>query len=250
MFFRRFYDDQLAQASYLLGCQATGEALVVDPNRQVDPYLRTAAGGGAAGHARHRDPHPRRLRVGRPRAGRADRRAAAPLGRGWPRLAIRVRGAERRRAASTTATGFEVGRLQILGPAHAGAHAGASHLPGHRYRRGHRADGRAHRRFHLRRRRGTPRSAGARGAPRRNDGGRRPAALPLAPAVRDAARLPADLARPRRRLRLRQGPRRGAAVHPGLRAAVQLGVPASTTRTSSFARCWPGSPIRPGTSPR
>ena len=34
MFFRRFYDDQLAQASYLLGCQATGEALVVDPNRQ------------------------------------------------------------------------------------------------------------------------------------------------------------------------------------------------------------------------
>jgi hydroxyacylglutathione hydrolase len=42
MFFRRFYDDQLAQASYLLGCQATGEALVVDPNRHVEPYLRAA----------------------------------------------------------------------------------------------------------------------------------------------------------------------------------------------------------------
>ncbi|HUR95388.1 MAG TPA: MBL fold metallo-hydrolase [Gemmatimonadales bacterium] len=46
MFFRRFYDDQLAQASYLLGCQATGEALVVDPNRNVEPYLRGAEAEG------------------------------------------------------------------------------------------------------------------------------------------------------------------------------------------------------------
>lgn len=43
MFFHRFYDDQLAQASYLLGCQATGEALVVDPNRHLEPYLAVAA---------------------------------------------------------------------------------------------------------------------------------------------------------------------------------------------------------------
>jgi len=42
MLFRRFYDDQLAQASYLLGCQATGQALVVDPNRHIEPYLRAA----------------------------------------------------------------------------------------------------------------------------------------------------------------------------------------------------------------
>jgi hydroxyacylglutathione hydrolase len=46
MYFRRFYDDQLAQASYLLGCQATGEALVVDPNRHVEPYLRAAESEG------------------------------------------------------------------------------------------------------------------------------------------------------------------------------------------------------------
>ena len=46
MFFRRFYDDQLAQASYLLGCQATGEALVVDPNRDVEHYLRAAEAEG------------------------------------------------------------------------------------------------------------------------------------------------------------------------------------------------------------
>ena len=43
MFFRRFYDDQLAQASYLVGCQATGHGLVVDPNRDIEPYLRAAA---------------------------------------------------------------------------------------------------------------------------------------------------------------------------------------------------------------
>jgi hydroxyacylglutathione hydrolase len=46
MFLRRFYDEQLAQASYLLGCQATGEALVVDPNRHVEPVLAAAAAEG------------------------------------------------------------------------------------------------------------------------------------------------------------------------------------------------------------
>lgn len=42
MLLRRFYDDKLAQASYLVGCPATGEAIVVDPNRRVDAYLRAA----------------------------------------------------------------------------------------------------------------------------------------------------------------------------------------------------------------
>ena len=42
MLFRRFYDDALAQASYLVGCQTTGEALVVDPNRDVDQYIAAA----------------------------------------------------------------------------------------------------------------------------------------------------------------------------------------------------------------
>ena len=46
MFFRRRYDEQLAQASYLLGCPATGQALVVDPNRDVEPYLRMAEAEG------------------------------------------------------------------------------------------------------------------------------------------------------------------------------------------------------------
>jgi hydroxyacylglutathione hydrolase len=42
MLFERFYDRKLAQASYLIGCGATGEALVVDPNRDVDQYVRAA----------------------------------------------------------------------------------------------------------------------------------------------------------------------------------------------------------------
>ena len=46
MFFRQLYHDQLAQASYQAGCPATGEALVVDPNRDLDRYLALAAAAG------------------------------------------------------------------------------------------------------------------------------------------------------------------------------------------------------------
>ncbi len=46
MLFRLFYDQQLAQASYLIGCQATGEGIVVDPTRDIEPYLAVAADEG------------------------------------------------------------------------------------------------------------------------------------------------------------------------------------------------------------
>ncbi|HMN31582.1 MAG TPA: MBL fold metallo-hydrolase, partial [Caldilineaceae bacterium] len=46
MILRYFYDEQLAQASYLVGCAKTGEALVLDPARQIEPYLATAAQEG------------------------------------------------------------------------------------------------------------------------------------------------------------------------------------------------------------
>lgn len=46
MFLRRFYHDGLAQASYMLGCQATGEALVVDPNRHIEQYIDAAVQAG------------------------------------------------------------------------------------------------------------------------------------------------------------------------------------------------------------
>ena len=42
MFFKRFYDDGLAQASYLIGCESTGEAVVVDPNRDIGQYVAAA----------------------------------------------------------------------------------------------------------------------------------------------------------------------------------------------------------------
>lgn len=42
MFFRTFVDERLAQNSYLVGCQRTGEAIVFDPARHITPYLETA----------------------------------------------------------------------------------------------------------------------------------------------------------------------------------------------------------------
>ncbi|HEY0970116.1 MAG TPA: rhodanese-like domain-containing protein [Gemmatimonadales bacterium] len=46
MFFQRFYDTKLAQASYMIGCQQTGEAVVVDPNRDVEQYIDAAVREG------------------------------------------------------------------------------------------------------------------------------------------------------------------------------------------------------------
>ena len=43
MLLKYFYDAELAQASYLVGCAATGETMVVDPARDITPYLHTAA---------------------------------------------------------------------------------------------------------------------------------------------------------------------------------------------------------------
>lgn len=46
MIFKRFYDEKLAQASYLIGCARTGEGLVVDPNRDVEQYIKAAEADG------------------------------------------------------------------------------------------------------------------------------------------------------------------------------------------------------------
>lgn len=42
MLLERIYDEDLAQASYFIGCQAKGEAIVVDPRRDLDVYLDLA----------------------------------------------------------------------------------------------------------------------------------------------------------------------------------------------------------------
>lgn len=46
MLLRMIYDDKLAQAAYLIGCQRTGEALLIDPERDVDRYLAIASKEG------------------------------------------------------------------------------------------------------------------------------------------------------------------------------------------------------------
>jgi hydroxyacylglutathione hydrolase len=46
MILRRLYDEKLAHASYLIGCPATGEAIVVDPHRDADMYLQAARSDG------------------------------------------------------------------------------------------------------------------------------------------------------------------------------------------------------------
>ena len=42
MLFRQIWDTRLAQYAYLIGCQKTGEAIIVDPERDIDTYLEIA----------------------------------------------------------------------------------------------------------------------------------------------------------------------------------------------------------------
>ena len=46
MLFRQIFDPTLAQYSYLIGCQRTKEALIVDPERDIDRYIALAAAEG------------------------------------------------------------------------------------------------------------------------------------------------------------------------------------------------------------
>lgn len=46
MFLRQIYDPTLSQYAYLIGCQRTGEALVIDPERDIDRYETIASENG------------------------------------------------------------------------------------------------------------------------------------------------------------------------------------------------------------
>ena len=121
MFFRRFYDEGLAQASYMIGCDATGEAVVIDASRDIAQYLAAAAA--------------ERLRItrvtethihadfvsGSRELAAAHRREAAPLRRGRPRLAVRVSPRATARRCCTTAIRFSAGRVRF----------DVLHTPGH-----------------------------------------------------------------------------------------------------------------------
>jgi len=43
MLFRQIVDPKLAQYAYLIGCQQTGEAIIIDPERDIDRYVEIAA---------------------------------------------------------------------------------------------------------------------------------------------------------------------------------------------------------------
>jgi hydroxyacylglutathione hydrolase len=46
MFVKRFFEPGLAQASYLIGCSACREAIVIDPNRDAAQYVEAASAEG------------------------------------------------------------------------------------------------------------------------------------------------------------------------------------------------------------
>ncbi len=46
MFVKRFFEPALAQTSYLIGCAEAGEAIVIDPNRDITQYVREARAEG------------------------------------------------------------------------------------------------------------------------------------------------------------------------------------------------------------
>ena len=46
MLFRQYTDPKLAQYAYLVGCQKTGEALLIDPLRDIDLYVAAAESEG------------------------------------------------------------------------------------------------------------------------------------------------------------------------------------------------------------
>ncbi|KAB1643141.1 MBL fold metallo-hydrolase [Gulosibacter chungangensis] len=46
MLLERLYDEDLAQAGYFIGCQATGEAIVIDARRDINEYLALASKHG------------------------------------------------------------------------------------------------------------------------------------------------------------------------------------------------------------
>ncbi len=46
MFFKQVFDKKLAQYAYIIGCQKNGEAIVIDPMRNIDQYEEIAAQEG------------------------------------------------------------------------------------------------------------------------------------------------------------------------------------------------------------
>ena len=120
MILKRFYDDKLAQASYLIGCAATGEALVVDANRDVGQYLEAAeAEGVRVTHVTETHIHADYVSGSRELAERAGARLYLS-DEGGPDWTYRFAG-EAGAVLLRDGDGFEVGNIRIR----------AMHTPGH-----------------------------------------------------------------------------------------------------------------------
>ena len=113
MQFRQFVDDDLGCASYLIGDESSGEAVVVDPAYAIEHYLEEAEKRHVRDHARARDAHARRPRL-RTRAVRARARRSRPRA---PRRGARVPARAARGRAGDLARRREI---RVL------------HTPGHR----------------------------------------------------------------------------------------------------------------------
>ena len=250
MLLKYFYDEKLAQASYLVGCAKTGEALVVDPMRNVTPYLRAAEKEGL------RITHVTETHIHADFVSGSRELAAAT---GATIYLSDMGDADWKYAYADDPNVILVrdgdyldgGQHQGGRAAHAGPHARAHCLPDHR---------------HGRRPTGPSASSPATSCLWATSAGptcwkRRPATrAPRKSGARqqyqtvqrfkEHARLSADLAGPRRRQRLRQGVGRHSVDHAGLRKALQPGLPACRRGALLCAGCWTASRSRPSTSPR
>ena len=92
MLLQQFFTAGLGHASYLAGDEAAGEAVVIDPRRDVDVYLRPQAGQGLA--IRHvLETHAQTTTSRAPGTSPPDRRhLLGQRGRGWGRAALRAPG--------------------------------------------------------------------------------------------------------------------------------------------------------------
>ena len=222
MLLKHFYDPKLAQASYLVGCTATGEALVVDPNRNIDQYVRAAeAAGVRITHVTETHIHADFVSGARELAARtgAVLYLSAEGGPDWQYSYAAEDGA----VLLKDGDHFRVGNIKVQ----------AMHTPGHTPE---------HLSFLVTDTPATDRPIGVftgdfvfvgdvgrpdlleKAAEDAGNHGRGcPDVLPVTPELQAAAGLPPDLARPRRGLRLRQVAGRGACSRPSVTSGLPTG---------------------------
>ena len=218
MLIERIYDEDLAQASYLIGCQAKGTAVVVDGRRDIAVYQDLAEKNGMKIVAVTETHIHADYLSGTRELAAATGAKIYVSGEGGPDWQYEFDGERLYDGDKIT-----IGNISIQAAAHPGPHPGAPVLPGHRRRVQRPARLPALRRLRLLRRPGPAGPAG-RGRRRHRHPLRRRQAAVRQPAgqVPDPAGLRPGPPRPRRRQRLRQGPRRHPLLHRRLRAALRL----------------------------